>query len=72
MESKDDLAVAMQGASERFSPTEDVICEAATKWCAQTQCEADEDLISRAIDLFNRGHNTSERLLAALQKDLLH
>jgi hypothetical protein len=73
MESKDALVYAVpQVPSERVSPAEDVIVEAMIQWCAQTQCEANEDLISRAIDLFNRGHNTSEQLFSAMQKDVLH
>jgi hypothetical protein len=74
MESHDGLAeVAMHGLSEGLLPTnEDVICEAAIKWCARTHLEPDERLISLAVDLFNRGHNTSERLLKALEKDLMN
>jgi hypothetical protein len=62
----------MDGLSACFSTSNsDVICEATLRWCSQTR-EPDQHIMSRAIELFNRGHNTPERLLEALQKDLLN
>jgi hypothetical protein len=62
----------MDGLSHYRSANEDIICEAAMKWCFRTFSEPDHRLMSRVIELFNRGNNTTELLLLALQKDLLN
>jgi len=53
-------------------PNSEVICEALFEWCRTSRSEPDPSLMTRAIALFNRGHNTPELLLKALQKDLLN
>jgi hypothetical protein len=48
----------------------EVIVEALAKWCFETGYEPDPPLMSRAIDLYNRGNDTSEKLLEAIRKQL--
>jgi hypothetical protein len=56
-----------------FDPASaDVICEALTKWCHRTGSEPDAVLMSKAIALYSRGKNTPEKLIEALQKELLN
>ncbi|PZM15579.1 hypothetical protein [Rhizobium tubonense] len=50
----------------------DVICEALTKWCVQSQSEPDHFLMSRAIKLYNRGNDTPDLLIGALKSELIN
>jgi hypothetical protein len=50
----------------------DVIVDALAAWCTETSYEPDLPLMSRAIELYNRGNDTSEKLLHALRRQLRH
>ena len=63
----------MDGLSFRFNEAvADVVCEALFKWCHESHSEPDQMLMNRAINLYNRGNDTSELLFMALHKDLLN
>ncbi|PZM16691.1 hypothetical protein [Rhizobium tubonense] len=62
----------MAGLSEGFfhaDPT--VVLEALTEWSIRTRDEPDDYLISLAITLYNDGNNTPQRLLRALEIELV-
>jgi len=61
----------MQEEYEFFSSKEaDVICEALAEWCRSTDSEPDQMLMLGAIDLYNGGNRTADRLLTALKQKL--
>jgi hypothetical protein len=61
----------MHGLSDNFGDIEsEVIVEALAKWCFETGYEPDAPLMSRAIDLYNRGNDTAEKLFEAIRKQL--
>jgi hypothetical protein len=59
---------ALSGDFEDFAF--DVVVDALVRWCGETRYEPDLPLMTRAIDLYNRGNDTPEKLLIALRKQL--
>jgi hypothetical protein len=49
----------------------EVVPDALTEWCIRRHDDPDDYLISLAITLYNDGHNTPERLLKALEIELV-
>lgn len=62
---------AMNGLSGAFFHADPVVVDALTEWCIRTRDDPDDYLISLAIILYNDGNNTPERLLKALEIELV-
>ena len=62
----------MNGLSGAFFHADPVVVlDALTEWCIRTRDDPDDYLISLAITLYNDGNNTPERLLKALEIELV-